>query len=143
MHKIEVDDEVFALLQQLAVPFVDTPNSVLRRELLATKKDQQSGKVAPTDPPRPKPVPKLHNRTGELMPFITSGKIQVDDVLIHTRRNGESYQGIVTNDGWIKINGNTYASPSGALKSCLGHDVNGWKNWTHQRTNQLLDAFRK
>jgi Mrr N-terminal domain len=30
---IRIDDEVFAHLQQLAKPFVDTPNSVLRREL--------------------------------------------------------------------------------------------------------------
>jgi Mrr N-terminal domain len=30
---IRIDDEVFAHLQQLAKPFVDTPNSVLRRQL--------------------------------------------------------------------------------------------------------------
>lgn len=33
MHNIEVDDEVFGRLQRLAQPFVDTPNSVLRRTL--------------------------------------------------------------------------------------------------------------
>lgn len=77
------------------------------------------------------------------MPYITSGKIRPDDVLIYTKRNGESYRGTVTNDGWIRTNGNTYVSPSGALKACLGHDVNGWKTWTHQRTNRLLDTFRK
>lgn len=32
-HQIEVDDEVFAYLQGLARPFVDTPNSILRRSL--------------------------------------------------------------------------------------------------------------
>ncbi|MGR0319456.1 DUF4357 domain-containing protein [Agromyces sp. ZXT2-3] len=32
-RKIEVDDEVFAALQAMAEPFVDTPNSVLRRVL--------------------------------------------------------------------------------------------------------------
>lgn len=30
-HRIEVDDEVFALLQQHARPFLDTPNSTFRR----------------------------------------------------------------------------------------------------------------
>jgi Restriction Enzyme Adenine Methylase Associated len=30
-HRIEVDDEVFALLQQHARPFLDTPNSTVRR----------------------------------------------------------------------------------------------------------------
>lgn len=32
-RKIEVDDEVFAALQGMAEPFVDTPNTVLRRLL--------------------------------------------------------------------------------------------------------------
>lgn len=33
-HQIEVDEEVFEALQELAAPLVDTPNSVLRRLLL-------------------------------------------------------------------------------------------------------------
>lgn len=33
-HRIEVDNEVFEYLKKMAEPFVDTPNSVLRRELL-------------------------------------------------------------------------------------------------------------
>lgn len=33
-HQIEVDEEVFEILQELATPLVDTPNSVLRRLLL-------------------------------------------------------------------------------------------------------------
>lgn len=33
MHKIEIDGDVFKCLQGLAVPFVDTPNDVLRRIL--------------------------------------------------------------------------------------------------------------
>ena len=33
-HTIEVDEEVFEALQELATPLVDTPNSVLRRLLL-------------------------------------------------------------------------------------------------------------
>ena len=143
MHKIEIDDEIFALLQQLAVPFVDTPNSVLRRELLTAQKDSPSDKSEATHAAATQFTPVLHNRTGELMPYITSGKIRPDDILIYTKRNGESYRGTVTNDGWIRANGNTYVSPSGALKACLGHDVNGWKTWTHQRTNRLLDTFRK
>ena len=38
MHRIEVDDEVFQLLQQKAVPLVDSPNSVLRRLLLGKRR---------------------------------------------------------------------------------------------------------
>jgi hypothetical protein len=36
-HTIEVDDMVFDYLQRRAQPFVDTPNSVLRRELGLTE----------------------------------------------------------------------------------------------------------
>ncbi len=35
-YKIEVDEEVFEYLKNKAEPFVDTPNSVLRRELINT-----------------------------------------------------------------------------------------------------------
>ena len=34
MHPIEVDDEVYSYLKEKAEAFVDTPNSVLRRDLL-------------------------------------------------------------------------------------------------------------
>lgn len=37
MHAIQVDDEVMAFLRSNAEPFVDTPNTVLRRELLARR----------------------------------------------------------------------------------------------------------
>jgi len=36
--QIEIDDEIFEYLQQQAVPFEDTPNSVLRRLLFGGKK---------------------------------------------------------------------------------------------------------
>jgi hypothetical protein len=38
MPVIRVDDEVFSALQKQAVPFVDTPNSVLRRLLALDKR---------------------------------------------------------------------------------------------------------
>ncbi|MEX2162851.1 MAG: hypothetical protein WD823_01230 [Sulfuricaulis sp.] len=37
MHRIEVDDEIFHYLKGKAEPFVDTPNTVLRKELLGDK----------------------------------------------------------------------------------------------------------
>jgi hypothetical protein len=48
MPVIRVDDEVFSALQKQAVPFVDTPNSVLRRLLSLDKQataNQQRGRV--------------------------------------------------------------------------------------------------
>ncbi len=51
MRKIEVDNEVFACLQKMAEPFVDTPNMVLRKLLLG---DQGERRVLP--------LPKIDDR---------------------------------------------------------------------------------
>lgn len=55
---IEVDDEVYALLRSEAEPFVDTPNSVLRRLL---------GLTAAVEPPAeavPRPKPRASDARG-------------------------------------------------------------------------------
>lgn len=39
MHRIEVDDEIFHYLKKKAEAFVDTPNTVLRKELLGDKSE--------------------------------------------------------------------------------------------------------
>jgi len=43
-HNIEIDDDVFQYLKKMAEPFEDTPNSVLRRELLKIRR-QVTGTV--------------------------------------------------------------------------------------------------
>lgn len=43
MFKIEIDSEVYEFLQQRATPFIDTPNDVLRRLLLA--RTSESGRT--------------------------------------------------------------------------------------------------
>jgi len=45
MVSIEIDDEVFNYLKSLAEPFVDTPNTVLRRLLLRKDKPQETPSV--------------------------------------------------------------------------------------------------
>lgn len=47
-HKIEVDDEIFAFLQQHAEPLKDDANSVLRKLLLNDRAQQTTLKSAPT-----------------------------------------------------------------------------------------------
>ncbi len=42
MTKIDIDQEVFELLQKNAIPFVDTPNTVLRRLLKIDMPDSQN-----------------------------------------------------------------------------------------------------
>lgn len=53
-HRIEVDEEVFEALQELATPLVDTPNSVLRRLLLEGQLREHAGStisLRPRDEP--------------------------------------------------------------------------------------------
>ena len=77
---IRVDDEVYGALQREAVPFVDTPNSVLRRKLGLG--DESSSEVEDTQPtsfrasyPRSKPKQRTHRTrkrkrapTGTILP---------------------------------------------------------------------------
>lgn len=66
---IEIDDDVWAVLKRNAEPFVDTPNSVLRRLLLdapaAAPKAEGPKPQAPAKtpaPPKPAPAsPKVHD----------------------------------------------------------------------------------
>ncbi|HTV43698.1 MAG TPA: hypothetical protein VMF05_00145 [Stellaceae bacterium] len=48
MHKVEVDDEVFALVQSHAVPLVDSFNSALRRLLSSGELTKRKGQPAQT-----------------------------------------------------------------------------------------------
>lgn len=57
--KIEVDEEVYRVIEALAEPFEDTtPNSVLRKILLGTGNDKLSRPILPT-PPKPPPTPTI------------------------------------------------------------------------------------
>lgn len=140
MPQIDIDDEVFAILQSQAEPFVDTPNDVLRR-LVGLAPDAPNGNGTHT---KLKPIKRYRNRKrGDLMTLIETGALEVDDLLIYQKRTGEEFRGTVTNDGWIEAIGTTYYSPSGALKQLVGYEVNGWKHWTVARTGKLLDDYRE
>lgn len=55
-HNIEVDDEVFDYLQSQAQPFLDTPNSVLRRELGLTEGTTMTTTDSPVTPSSNRPA---------------------------------------------------------------------------------------
>lgn len=61
MPSIEVDNEVFAFLQDHAIPFVDDPNQVLRRLLLSSSeipsRERRSLKISRVR--KPEPVPSI------------------------------------------------------------------------------------
>jgi hypothetical protein len=124
---IEVDEEVFAVLQQNAIPFIDTtPNDVLRRKLLGEKPEAPAGK------------------TGDLMPLIDGGRLRAGDRLVHHQpRKRRTFTAEVTPDGYIQLNdGRKFAAPSPALKACVGSEINGWYQWTVERTGQQLKDIR-
>ena len=99
-------------------PLVDTPNDVLRRELLNSKK-----------PPADKAGGR---RTGALMPIIEAGLAAAGDTVRHHQsRLKRTHEGIVTADGWIEIpDGRAFPQPSPALKAQTGIDINGWGQYT-------------
>lgn len=67
-HQVDLDDEIFSLLQAQAQPFTDTPNSVLRR-LLKLDPDTSTNHAG-TEPGRAKASPGNSSRAavGTLLP---------------------------------------------------------------------------
>jgi len=73
-HNIEVDEEVFEYLKNKAEPFVDTPNSVLRRELLnKTNKAKKSLGTTSRFPDLPRGIPTALQHTLEVI-FLVKEK---------------------------------------------------------------------
>lgn len=71
--KIEIDEEVFEYLKSKAEPFVDSPNTVLRRELLnkseiLSKRLESSSKY----PDLPRSVPRALRHTLEVIYLVRS-----------------------------------------------------------------------
>jgi hypothetical protein len=125
---VDIDDEVYAVLQRKAIPFVDTtPNDVLRRILLGEASHLRTG------------------RTGDLMTLMDEGRLKAGDRLVHHQpRKRRTFVAQVTPDGYIELDdGRRFASPSPALKACIGTDINGWKHWIVERTEQPLQSLRQ
>jgi hypothetical protein len=125
--QIEVDDEIYTLLEREARAFVDkTPNDVLRRLLLGEA---------------PEPTP---GKPGDLMPLLQDGRLQAGDKLIHNQpRKRRTFTAVVTADGYIQLeNGQRFAAPSPALRACTGSQINGWGQWIVERTGKPLQDLR-
>ncbi|MDQ1013143.1 hypothetical protein QFZ82_007628 [Streptomyces sp. V4I23] len=129
MRKIEIDDEVFAYLQRHSEPLVDTPNDVLRRELLGKKKPDAEQARGP----------------GALMFIIEAGLVAPGDKLQHHQpRRQRTHEATVTADGWVEIpDGRTFAQPSPALKAQTGSDINGWGQYVHLPSGRRLQELRE
>lgn len=131
MRTIEIDDEVFAYLQRHSEPLVDTPNDVLRRQLLHDKKPSAD---------------KAGNRkTGALMPIIEAGLAAAGDKLRHHQsRLQRTHEATITADGWVQIpDGQAFPQPSPALKTQTGSEINGWGQYTHVPSGRRLQELRE
>ncbi|MDX2748297.1 hypothetical protein [Streptomyces sp. NRRL_B-2557] len=131
MRTIEIDDEVFAYLQRHSEPLVDTPNDVLRRQLLEGEKSS-AGKAET-------------RKTGALMFIIEAGLAAPGDkVQHHQPRLKRTHEATITADGWIETpDGQAFPQPSPALKTQTGIDINGWGQYTHLPSGHRLQQLRE
>ncbi|MEV7137840.1 hypothetical protein [Streptomyces tauricus] len=115
---IRVDDEVFAALQNLAEPFVDTPNSTLRKLL------GLSGTAA-----HGTPVGRSSIRDQSLAPLLADGRLKAGQWLVWHRRNlKQVHRAVVLDNGDLRLkDGSVHSTPSGAATALAGNQQNGWK----------------
>ncbi|MER7166528.1 hypothetical protein ABT336_10750 [Micromonospora sp. NPDC000207] len=134
---IEVDDEVFAFLQQHCEPLIDTPNDVLRRLLLSGDSEEPPEKPAPTRP-------RLLRRPGALLPLINANVVAPGDVLRHEQpRRRMVHEATITPRGWLKLaDGRSFSTPSRALAEQTGTTINGWI-YVHVPSGKPLYVLRR
>ncbi|MFB9236289.1 hypothetical protein ACFFWC_12135 [Plantactinospora siamensis] len=131
MHRIEIDDEVYAVLEHNVKGF-EQPNDVLRRLLLGGS-DGQGGGAPHTSLSVP----------GALADLISDGPIMPGDTLSHVQvRKGRSFTATVEADGWIKTDKGRYRKPSPALAALVDTSIDGWLNWRHDRSRKTLRELR-
>ncbi|MDT9701876.1 hypothetical protein [Streptomyces sp. P17] len=141
MRTIQIDEEVFAYLQRHSEPLVDTPNDVLRRELLkekAASADDGGGTKSPA-------AVASKRRPGRLMPIIEAGLASPGDKLRHHQsRLKRTYEATITTDGWVQIpDGQEFPQPSPALRTQTGNEINGWGQYTHVPSGRPLQKLRE
>ena len=124
MRNIDVDDEVYAWLEQQVIGFGDDPNSVLRRlaGLDATAPPQVGSRVEDqTD----------EHKNGKLLPLIEAGRLRAGDMLVWRRpRKNETFRATVTERGCIRLeDGRVFTDPSPAAVALVCHQSNGWVTW--------------
>jgi hypothetical protein len=133
MRRIEIDEEVYAVLEANARGFIE-PNGVLR--VLLGIDDKKSV-------PNSTPLAPRDYISGKLRTQIDDGVIEPGDTLVHHQpRLGNTYRATVTADGWISTEKRRYQSPSAALSDLVGTQISGWGNWVHERSGKTLRELR-
>jgi len=135
-HRIEVDDEVYAKLEQYVQGF-EQPNDVLRRLLLG------DSAIIPRDRGSPSQGGSRTLKNGRLKPLIEAGLVQVGDELrCEQVRKGATFVGFVGAGGLTKTDKGSYEAPSPALAELVGTQIDGWANWIHVPSGKSLKQLR-
>lgn len=148
MPTIRIDDEVYSLLRADAEPFVDTPNSVLRRRLgldgdapkeeVSRDAEQSLSGSEPsrTSPTRGGPVPRM-------VKLVKGRALKPGESLVFSRpRLGDEFRAVVLDDGRLRLqDGSVHDSPSGAARTLVGHEMNGWTTWRREVDGQTLERL--
>lgn len=134
MHRIEIDDEIYAHLERNVKGF-EQPNDVLRRLLF--------GEI-PNDVGTSRKTPRQSTAIpGKLRILLENDKVKAGDVLTHTQvRKDRTFTATIEQDGWIKTEKGRFKDPSPALGAFTGTSVDGWANWIHEPTGKPLGALR-
>ncbi|MFD5618437.1 hypothetical protein [Streptomyces yangpuensis] len=119
---IRVDDQVYEELQNRAKPFVDTPNSTLRRILDLPERPGPAGGSAPGS----------SSREHTLGPLLADGRLRIGQRLVWRRRNlNRVHYAELLETGALRLeDGSVHDTPSGAATSLAGNAQNGWKAFT-------------
>lgn len=141
MPTIDIDEDVFAELQQRARPFIDTPSDVIRALISASQKLSEGD---PTVTPSGQPGVPGKVKIGKLDALIKQGLIASGDTLIHERkRSGDVFEASVSKRGCIILpDGRWFREPSPALREYTHSQIDGWANWTHVPTGRTLRDLR-
>lgn len=126
---IRVDEDVFARLQELAEPFVDTPNSALRKVLGLDQSvaEQRLGTAG--------------RRDQTLAPLLADGRLHPDQRLIWRRRNlRREHHAVILPTGQLRLEDDSvHNTPSGAASALADNQQNGWNVWATEDGTLLKD----
>lgn len=136
--------EVFDLLEQrgdiVKPPGQGMPIDVSPALSLRVGSAAQAPRPRDTSGPR---VRTRHEVTGSILPLIEAGLVKPGDELLHDQiRTGVRVRASVTAGGRIETSAGTFDAPSPALRALVGYEVNGWQEWTHVPTGELLSSLR-
>ncbi len=113
---IEIDLEIYKLIQSKRQSFHESENDILRRLL---KLPQRSAPAT---------------QHGGLV--IGNGVILPNGTLLRKRYKGDIYE-VPVKDGKIWVHGKAFKSPSGAAVEITKSAVNGWRFWQVKRPDDV------